>query len=54
MTDGVDERASEMCDAIAALERELTYSQLGWRRQDGEWSIAQVLEHLILTDTMPS
>ncbi|HEX6560371.1 MAG TPA: DinB family protein, partial [Longimicrobiales bacterium] len=30
---------------------ELEYLQLGWRPPEGGWSIGQVFEHLILTDT---
>lgn len=53
MRDWVDERAREMRESLAQIERiggELTFSQLCWRPQEGEWSIAQVVEHLLLTD----
>ena len=49
----LDERANEVrasIDAFRKLESELAYLQLGWRPPDGGWSIAQVVEHLILTD----
>jgi hypothetical protein len=49
----LDERATEIRasnDEIRKLESELQYLQLGWRPPDGGWSIAQVFEHLILTD----
>ena len=47
------ERAREVRANIAELRREvepLEYLQLGWRPPEGGWSIAQVLEHLIITD----
>jgi hypothetical protein len=46
-------RKREVEESIAALQRDvapLAYLQLGWRPPDGGWSIAQVLEHLIVTD----
>ncbi|HUP89531.1 MAG TPA: DinB family protein [Longimicrobiales bacterium] len=49
----LDERAREVrasIDAFRKLEPELAYLQLGWRPPEGGWSIAQVVEHLILTD----
>ena len=49
----LDERVREVrasIDAFRKLESELAYLQLGWRPPDGGWSIAQVVEHLILTD----
>lgn len=49
----LDDRAAEVRSSIAAfrkLESELQYLQLGWRPPEGGWSIAQVVEHLILTD----
>src|SRR5688572_20003663 len=47
------ERAREVQDSIAQIRRDvepLAYLQLGWRPPDGGWSIAQVMEHLIITD----
>ena len=47
------QRADEVRASIAALQRDvepLSYLQLGWRPPDGGWSIAQVLEHLLITD----
>jgi hypothetical protein len=47
------QRARDIHDSIAELRREvapLEYLQLGWRPPEGGWSIAQVLEHLIITD----
>jgi hypothetical protein len=52
-TELVNSLAADMRATIAALEHidgELTYSQLMWRPPDGQWSIAQVIEHLALTD----
>lgn len=49
----LDERAQDVRASIAALQRDvapLTYLQLGWRPPTGGWSIAEVLEHLLLTD----
>lgn len=49
----LDERAREVrasIEQLKTLDRELQYLQLGWRPSDGGWSIAQVIEHLILTD----
>ena len=53
MSDWVNERAREMREIIVEVEKiegELTYSQLCWRPSEGEWSIAQIVEHLLLTD----
>jgi hypothetical protein len=53
MTDWVNERAREMREIIVEIEKiegEFTYSQLCWRPQEGEWSTAQIIEHLLLTD----
>ena len=47
------QRAEEVRASITALQRDvapLTYLQLGWRPPHGGWSIAQVLEHLLITD----
>ncbi len=47
------ERVSDVRASIADLRREvgpLAYLQLGWRPPEGGWSIAQVIEHLIITD----
>ena len=47
------ERAQDVRASIEALRRDvepLAYLQLGWRPPDGGWSIAQVLEHLIVTE----
>ncbi len=47
------ERAREMRASVADLQRDvlpLAYLQIGWRPPDGGWSIAQVIEHLIITD----
>jgi hypothetical protein len=54
MRDWVNERAREMREIILEIEKienELTYSQLCWRPHESEWSIAQIVEHLLLTDT---
>lgn len=53
MTDWVNERAGEMREIIVELEKiddELAHSQLCWSPQEGVWSIAQIVEHLMLTD----
>jgi hypothetical protein len=47
------QRASEVRASIEQLQRDvvpLSYLQLGWRPPDGGWSIAQVMEHLVITD----
>lgn len=47
------ERVGEIRASIADLRREvgpLTYLQLGWRPPDGGWSVAQVIEHLTISD----
>ncbi len=47
------ERANEIRNSIADIEREvapLAYLELGWRDAAGGWSIAQIMEHLIITD----
>lgn len=47
------ERANEIRDSIADIERDvapLAYLELGWRDPAGGWSIAQIMEHLIITD----
>lgn len=47
------ERVGDVRASIADLRREvgpLAYLQLGWRPPEGGWSIAQVIEHLIITD----
>jgi hypothetical protein len=47
------DRIKEVEDSIRTLERDvapLEYLQLGWRPPEGGWSIAQVVEHLIITD----
>jgi hypothetical protein len=45
-----DVRAS--IDAVRRIQNELAYLQLGWRPPDGGWSIAQVFEHLIISDSL--
>lgn len=50
----LNERAREVrasMDAIRAIESGLSYLQIGWRPPTGGWSIAQVFEHLIISDT---
>src|SRR5687768_17576314 len=42
----------ENIDAVRRIQNELAYLQLGWRPPDGGWSIAQVLEHLIISDSL--
>lgn len=42
----------ESIDAVRRIQNELAYLQLGWRPPDGGWSIAQVLEHLIISDSL--
>jgi hypothetical protein len=47
------ERAREVRASVADIKRDvlpLAYLQIGWRPPDGGWSIAQVVEHLIITD----
>jgi hypothetical protein len=47
------ERAREMRESIAELRSkvgQLQYLQLGWRPPEGGWAIAQVMEHLLITD----
>ena len=54
MNGWLDERAREVRESIAAFRKlgsELSYLQIGWRPPDGGWSIGQVTEHLILSDT---
>jgi hypothetical protein len=53
MTEWINERDAEMRHIIAAVEElevQLSQAQRCWRPNEAEWSIAQVLEHLILTD----
>lgn len=53
MTDWISERAGEMRQIISEIEdlgRQLTPMQLHWRPREDQWSIAQILEHLVLTD----
>lgn len=53
MSEWINERAREMRQSIAALEaieNELTYAQLCWRAGEQQWSIGQIVEHLLLTD----
>lgn len=53
MNDWIQARAGEMRESIAAIEaigRELTHAQLSWSPREGQWSIAQIIEHLRLTD----
>jgi hypothetical protein len=45
-----DVRAS--IDIIRRIRDELAYLQIGWRPPDGGWSIAQVFEHLIISDSL--
>lgn len=50
----LEQRAHDVEESIRrirALRDELAYLQIGWRPPDGGWSIGQVFEHLILTDT---
>lgn len=50
----LEQRAHDVQESIGrirALRAELAYLQIGWRPPDGGWSIGQVFEHLILTDT---
>ena len=47
------DRIREVEESIQVFERDvatLEYLQLGWRPPEGGWSIAQVVEHLIITD----
>jgi hypothetical protein len=47
------DRIRDVEQSIDAIKRDvvpLQYLQIGWRPPDGGWSIAQVMEHLILTD----
>lgn len=47
------ERARDIRASIDELKRAvlpLAYLQIGWRPPDGGWSIAQIVEHLIITD----
>src|SRR5688572_10484254 len=51
----LDERTREIRSSIEAIRRirdELSYLQIGWRPPDGGWSIAQVFEHLIISDSL--
>jgi hypothetical protein len=51
--DWLEERAREVSASIADIRRlaGLSQTQISWRPPDGGWSISQVLEHLILTDS---
>lgn len=47
------DRVKDVEASIQSFERDvapLEYLQLGWRLPEGGWSIAQVVEHLIITD----
>lgn len=47
------QRVGEVQASIVEIERDvasLAYLQIGWRPPDGGWSIAQVIEHLIITE----
>ena len=47
------ERVRDIRASIAELRSEvspLAYLQLGWQPPEGGWSVAQVIEHLIITD----
>ena len=49
----LNDREREIRASIDELRRKvepLAYLQLGWRPPEGGWSIAQVMEHLIITD----
>lgn len=53
MNKWLTDRIREVEDSIAIIKRDvasLEYLQLGWRPPEGGWSIAQVMEHLIITD----
>ena len=53
MNSWLTEREREIRASIAELREKvapLEYLQLGWRPPEGGWSIAQVMEHLIITD----
>jgi hypothetical protein len=53
MNEWLADRIREVEDSIAVVEREvlpLAYLQIGWRPPEGDWSIAQVMEHLIITE----
>lgn len=53
MNQWLEERAREVRASIATIAQlrdELSYLQLGWRPPDGGWSIAQVFEHLMISD----
>src|SRR5687768_18532669 len=40
----------EIIAEIEKIEGALTYSQLSWHPHENDWSIAQIVEHLLLTD----
>ena len=47
------DRIRDVEQSIDIIKRDvatLEYLQIGWRPPDGGWSIAQVMEHLILTE----
>jgi hypothetical protein len=47
------DRIHDVEQSIADIKRDvvpLQYLQIGWRPPDGGWSIAQVMEHLIITE----
>jgi hypothetical protein len=49
------ERAREVrasIETIRGIRDELGYLQIGWRPPDGGWSIAQIFEHLIISDSL--
>jgi hypothetical protein len=49
----LNDRADEVrasIDEIRGILGDVAYLQLGWRPPDGGWSIAQVFEHLLISD----
>lgn len=51
----LEQRARDVRATIETIRRmrdELAYLQIGWRPPDGGWSIGQIFEHLIISDSL--
>jgi len=47
----IEDRLSDHLERAAAVRAKLTPDQLNWSPEPAKWSIAQIFEHLILTNT---